>query len=305
MDLDAAVDTLYALPRDEFTSAREAAAKQARAAGDKELAAAIGRLRRPTVAAWLVNNLARQRSDELAALAELGESLRAAHEQLDGAALRQLSERRRELVAGLTRTTRELGKAAGEPVSEAVGRELEGMFTAALADPDAARVLASGRLSSPKELDSAATLNWPAVAPGARPTPAPSAAPARSSVPDAAGRATEARTGVAEAEPPAGPSPALLRAHAELDRLTAALEAAQRRADTARHEYESAVTEERAASQAVTEMRAQLAAAEQAEQRARQQVRTARRERDDLDRALREATRRHAVARERLSALES
>jgi hypothetical protein len=305
MDLDAAVDTLYALPRDEFTPAREAAAKQARTAGDKELAAAIGRLRRPTVAAWLVNNLVRQRPDELAALAELGESLRAAHERLDGAALRQLSERRRELVADLVRTTRQLGKAAGEPVSEAVGRELEGMFAAALADPDAARVLASGRLSSPKELDSAAALNWPAVAPGARPSPAPSAAPAPSSEPAAAGHGGETRTGVAEAERPAGPSPALQRARAELDRLTAALETAQRRVDTARREYESAAAEERAASQAVTELRAQLAAAEQAEQRTRQRTRTARRERDDLDRALREATRRQAVARERLSALES
>ncbi|MDT7747724.1 MAG: hypothetical protein QOD96_1386, partial [Pseudonocardiales bacterium] len=162
MDLDGTADALYALPRADFTPARDERVKEARSAGDKALAASIGKLRRPTVAAWLVNNLARQRPDEITGLAELGEQLRAAHEQLDGAALRRLSEQRRELINALTSTTRELGAVAGEEVSETVSRELEGMFTSALTDPDAARALASGRLSSPKELASASTLDWPA-----------------------------------------------------------------------------------------------------------------------------------------------
>ncbi|HTF49885.1 MAG TPA: hypothetical protein VK735_20785 [Pseudonocardia sp.] len=302
--LSAAADALYALPRDEFTPARDTAVRDARAAGDKGLATAIGRLRRPTVGAWLVNHLARQRPDEVAALASLGESMRAAHQQLDGAALRRLSEQRRELVNALTRTTKELGKAAGEPASDPVVRELEGMFTAALADPDAARALASGRLSSPKELASAGTLDWPAVAPGTRPRPAPSPPPPAPSDSAPSPSATGGRA-KDSAESPAGPSPALVRARQELDRLAATLSEAEDRAAAAHRDFDSAADEEQAAHRAVAERRAELIAAEQAEQQARQRARTARREREDTDRALRDAARRHAVAHDRLTALES
>jgi len=303
--LSAAADALYALPRDEFTPARDAAVREARAAGDKGLATAIGRLRRPTVGAWLVNHLARQRPDEVAALAALGESMRAAHQELDGAALRRLSEQRRELVNALTRTTKDLGRAAGEPASDAVVRELEGMFTSALADPDAARALASGRLSSPKELASAGTLGWPAVAPGARPRPAPSApSPAPSDGAPSPAAATDGRA-EGEPEPLSGPSPAVVRARQELERLAATLSEAEDRAAAAHRDYDSAADEERAAHRAVADRRAELIAAEQAEQQARQRARTARREREDTDRALRDAARRHAVARDRLTALES
>jgi hypothetical protein len=353
VDLDGTADALYALPRVDFTPARDERVKEARSAGDKALAASIGKLRRPTVAAWLVNNLARQRPAEITGLAELGEQLRAAHEQLDGAALRRLSEQRRELISGLTRTTRELGGVAGEEVSDTVSRELEAMFTSALTDPDAARALASGRLSSPKELASASTLDWPAIAPGARPQPAPSAAPidaaAPGSVPHAAGTrtggapraesasrtgaatgtGTASRTGAATgtgtadsrtdsgagaardpagARPPSEPAaranPALPRARQELERLTAALSEARERAEAAHRDHDEAAAEEAAAHQAVADRRAELIAAEQAEQRARQRARAARRARDDTDRALRDADRRHGVARDRLTALE-
>jgi hypothetical protein len=54
----------------------------------------------------------------------------------------------------------------------------------------------------------------------------------------------------------------------------------------------------------VADRRAELIAAEQAEQRARQRARAARRDREDTDRALRDADRRHGVARDRLTALE-
>lgn len=169
MELDAVAGALYALPREEFTTARDAKAREARAGGDRALATAIGRLRRPTVAAWLVNQLARRRPEELAALGELGARLRAAHEQLDGTALRELSARRRELLTALGKATNELGAADGVPVSESVGRDLESLFTAALAEPAAQRALASGRLSSAKDLTDADALNWPTVSTTAPP----------------------------------------------------------------------------------------------------------------------------------------
>ncbi|HEX4361214.1 MAG TPA: hypothetical protein VH141_27010 [Pseudonocardia sp.] len=326
--LDVAADALYALPRDEFTPARDVRVREAKAAGDKSLAAQLGKLRRPTVAAWLVNNLARRRPEELAGLAALGETMRAAHQQLDGPALRRLSEQRRELVVALGRSVRELAEAAGEEVSDPVSRELEGMFATALADPAAARALASGRLSSPKELASAATLDWPVIAPGARPRPqplrpapepgpAPKAGPAAGSAPKAeavavpAGSAPEATParGVdssPEAAPrtPPAPNPALTRAREELERLATALADAEDRATTAQHDHDEAAAEEAAAHRAVAGRRAELIAAEQAEQQARQRARATRRAREDTDRALRDAVRRHGVARDRLTALE-
>jgi hypothetical protein len=89
-----------------------------------------------------------------------------------------------------------------------------------------------------------------------------------------------------------------------LERLTEALAEARAGAEAAHRDYDEAAAEESAAHQAVADRRAELIAAEQAEQRARQRARAARRDREDTDRALRDADRRHGVARDRLTALE-
>ncbi len=71
-NIEAAVDELYSLPREEFVAARDARAKEARSAGQRELATAIRVLRKPTVAAWLVNLLAREHPGEIRGLGQLG-----------------------------------------------------------------------------------------------------------------------------------------------------------------------------------------------------------------------------------------
>lgn len=96
-------DDLYGLPRLEFTAARDAAAGAARTAGDAELAAAIRKMRRPTASAWLANALVRDRGREIAQLIDIGNRIRTAQAELDGGALRRLSEQRRDLVAELSR----------------------------------------------------------------------------------------------------------------------------------------------------------------------------------------------------------
>lgn len=161
MDLDTVADELYALPRDEFTSARDERARQARADGDRELAGRIGRLRKPSTAAWLANLLAREQPDEVGGLVELGDALRRAHSELDGEALRRLSGQRHELVAALAGQARELGRAAGHQVSDSASRELEDTFTAALGDPDAARTLAAGRLTTALQPGAGDGWGWP------------------------------------------------------------------------------------------------------------------------------------------------
>ena len=148
VDVDAVADELYALPREEFTAARDSRAKAARAAGDRDLATAIGTLRKPTSAAWLANLLAREHPGEVHDLTELGAALREAHATLDGATLQELSRQRHQVVHALVQRVRTLGCDAGNPVSEAVAREVEETLTAALSDPDAARALAAGRLAT-------------------------------------------------------------------------------------------------------------------------------------------------------------
>jgi hypothetical protein len=287
MDLRGALatvaDELYALPREEFIAARGELVRRARADGERELAAAIGTLRRPTAAAWLLNRLARERPDSLDRLASLGAQLRAAHEQLDGPALRRLSGARRELLAELDTVAREVGATAGVAISDATARELAEMFAAGLAQEAAGRLLAAGRLSSAKALTEADG-EWPAVNPGARPRP--------TLVP-------------ALPAPGRGPSAAVQRARAELERLETAVAETRRRFEQAGRDYDEAAEEETDAHQAVAHRRAELVAAEQAEQRARQRARFARRAREDADREHAQAQRRARTARERLEVLDT
>lgn len=153
-------DELYALPREEFIITRDARAKQARAAGRRDLAAAIGRLRKPTSAAWMVNLLAREQPDEVRGLVDLGEALRAAHGRLDGAVLQQLSRRRHQVVHALVQQARSLARKAGYPAGEAVARDVEATVIAALTDPDAARELAAGRLATSLSITDVGGPDW-------------------------------------------------------------------------------------------------------------------------------------------------
>jgi hypothetical protein len=157
-DLDAAADELYASTREDFTARRKELAKEAKDAGDPKLAAAIDKLAKPTTSAWLANQLARDPSSAVEEVASLGDALREAHANLAGAELRSLSQDRTRLVNTLLRQAGKLGV----PVTESVTRELEDIFTTAIADPEVARVLLAGRLTSAKDLASAAA-TWPST----------------------------------------------------------------------------------------------------------------------------------------------
>jgi hypothetical protein len=146
---DAVVDQLYALPPAEFVAAREAQAKAARAAGDRDLAARIRTLRRPTAGAWMVNLLARERPELLRQLVELGGELRAAQEGLRGEDLRALSGQRQQVVSALVEEARRLSRAAGQRGSEEAAYEVERTLLAALADADVGEQVASGALVKP------------------------------------------------------------------------------------------------------------------------------------------------------------
>jgi hypothetical protein len=140
-------DELYALSPREFIAARDARAAEAKKAGDRDTADRIKELRKPTVTAWLANQLVRRHADEVGPLLELGAALRDATDSLSGPELRQLSRQRHEVVQALIRQARLLAKDAGQPVSEEVARGLGDTLDAALADPAAAEALMAGRLT--------------------------------------------------------------------------------------------------------------------------------------------------------------
>lgn len=145
MDLDEIVDELYGLPPEDFTAARNTAAKQAKTDGDAELSDKVKALAKPTVAAWLANQLARESADELEALAMLGEQMREATASMDGAKLRELTPRRHSEVDALVKTATGL---AGRKISADVGQKLRETLDAALVDPAAAQAVRSGQLTS-------------------------------------------------------------------------------------------------------------------------------------------------------------
>lgn len=137
---------LYTALPEEFVAARAAAAAAAKAAGHAAQATAIGRLRRPTVAAWMVNLLAHHEPARIAELVELAGSLRAAQRELRGGDLRELTVRRRELLSALAAEAAQLAVRA-QPASTPAKlplAEVEDTLAAALADEDVAAQVRAG-----------------------------------------------------------------------------------------------------------------------------------------------------------------
>jgi hypothetical protein len=137
-------DELYALPIDRFTPARDARAKSAK--GDRDLVAAIKALRKPSMAAWVVNLLVRREPEQVEQVLAVGAALREAQEGMDGGELRALTRQRRQLTSAVTVQARSLAAEEGVRVTQSVADEVEATLTAGLIDAEAARAVRSGLL---------------------------------------------------------------------------------------------------------------------------------------------------------------
>jgi hypothetical protein len=137
---------LYALPFDEFVSARTAAAKTAAAESNRPLSLAIKALPKPSAAAWTVNMLAHHHPDAVRQLRDLGQTMQGAQAALDAAALRELARERRKLLTAAVSAARLAAEQQGRPVSAPVAAEVEETLRAATADPAAAAAVQSGML---------------------------------------------------------------------------------------------------------------------------------------------------------------
>ena len=104
LDLDARLDELFATEPKEFTAARDALARELKAADRADEAAEVKALRKPTVAVAAVNRIARTHADQVATLVEIGDDLAAiqADAGADRDELRDLTRQRRTLLHQLT-----------------------------------------------------------------------------------------------------------------------------------------------------------------------------------------------------------
>ncbi|WP_326958397.1 hypothetical protein [Amycolatopsis sp. NBC_01286] len=275
MDLKTVAGELYGGDLAEFVSARNAAAKTAKAEGDTDLAAKIKELRKPTTAAAIVNRLARDDPDELRELAELGDELRDAHTRLAGDDLRALARRRGELVR---RILHGLAK-----MSDTVAREVEATLEAVAADPDTAALALAGCLTSVAHQDTDQWFTLAATAP-----PSTGKRPAKlveKAEPAKAKRTEKAERAEKDAKREDEERAERERVRAERERLRKeAAELAKERAVAER----DLVRTERAAEQAtarVEDLRARLAEAEERAERATAEFETAKEAFDQADEA--------------------
>ncbi|MEP6799538.1 MAG: hypothetical protein ABI890_15380, partial [Lapillicoccus sp.] len=133
MDLDSAVNELYGLSPEEFMDARKRLGQAAKSGGETGLAKAIDSVRKPTAAAWAINQLVRRRPEELQRLLSLASSLQDASERMDGPAMRDLGRERTRLIDEMGRATAEVASEAGGALSAPVSDQVRQTFVAALA----------------------------------------------------------------------------------------------------------------------------------------------------------------------------
>lgn len=290
MELDEVADELYGLRPEEFTAARDDHARRARADGRRELARDIRGLRRPTLAAWAGNLLVREQGGQdgqVAPLLRLGEELREAHRNLDGEELRALSHKQHQLVDALVTRAERLASREGSPLGPQARQEVGRTLHAVLADPDAAREWAEGRLSRPLTatpgFEAAAREAAAGTGRGQRRKPGPAATRGAAKPDGKEKREKQGKQGKAGG--------GTARTAAEEDRKAARLarEAAER-ADRLRREAEAA-SEETAASRTNREE------AEQRAERLRGELRDAEEARKEWRRREREAERAEREAR--------
>jgi hypothetical protein len=148
MDFEEAASRLYAAPAGDFIATRNQLAKELKAAGDDLGSTRLKALRKPTVAAWLANLVARELPDEIDDLLALGDEFREATADLDGERLRELTPRRHKLLDQLAKSATGLSEREGQKVSADVGQKLRETLDAALVDPAAGEAVREGRLSS-------------------------------------------------------------------------------------------------------------------------------------------------------------
>jgi hypothetical protein len=148
---DSELDALYGLALDEFIAARDGLARRLRSDGDRDAAGRAQQLRKPSVAAWALNQVSRRDGAMVEALLAAGERLRAAQNRLletggEPGALREAAAAQRsaleDVAAGAERALEQAGHGSGATIQNKLLETLQ----AAIRDPSLGELLRTGRL---------------------------------------------------------------------------------------------------------------------------------------------------------------
>ncbi len=213
---------LYGLPLERFTEERNAEAKRLRQDGRRDEAAEVAKLKKPSVAAWAVNQLVRTQPRDVDALLQAGDALQAAQADVvagrgDARSLGAAAEAERAALETLTNTARGLLSSEGHELAPAKLEQVSETLHAAAIDPQARDQVRDGCLV--RELRHVGLGGLGALEGGAAPALRRTAA--RAKAPPDDGRAAERRA-ARQAE---------AAARREHERAARALEVAQERRD--------------------------------------------------------------------------
>ena len=271
--IDTRIAEIYGGPLDEFVTARDALARELRAAGDKDRAAEVKALRKPRALAWALDAAGLAAPDAVTDLAAAAEAVGAA--QSGNGDIREAMADLRAAEGRVVDAAVGAAEGYGQRVDRAA---LGGAVRAVIADPDTLADLRAGRLVDTPD---AGGLGLALPGGEAAPRPAP-AAKARAAKKPAGPTKAKAKA-AAKAEPDAEP------AKPEPDK--AALAAARRELAAAERALRTATNTARREATTASEVEARAAAA--------------RRKADEAAAAEEAARERLDAARDALDALES
>lgn len=151
--MDDRVKNLYAGPLEEFVPERDALARTLRETGERDAAAEVRSLRKPTVAAWALNQLSHRRSRQVGRLLEVADRLRQVQLQAmsggrGAGELRETIAAYRDAVEDLSRDAAEILEQAGTSPAAHMA-EVMASLQAATVNEEARRQLREGTVSRP------------------------------------------------------------------------------------------------------------------------------------------------------------
>jgi hypothetical protein len=203
--LDDAIDELFGVDLDRFVAERARLVKKLKDDGSKADAAQLAKLRKPTVFAWTLNQLARRERRDVDLLLDAGHRLREAQAGLmrDGGDRIEF-ERAREIEReALKRLERAAARLLGGSSSSVLPQVTSTLRTAAVSE-EGRELLATGRFTVPLESEGFGSLEGLApprrAKPAARVTAAEKQREAKAALRDAKARVRELEAAAREAE---------------------------------------------------------------------------------------------------------
>ncbi len=235
MTLDEAIDEVYGAGLDAFVPLRSKLVRELRAQGDQEEAEQLAKLRKPTVFAWALNQLARHERRDVDLLLDAGHRLREAQAGVLRGADRAEFERARQSEKD---ALRRLEQAAGKLLAKERGSAASGLLqqisstlrTAAVSE-EGRELLARGRFVAPLESEGFGALA------GLAPDVPVAPAPRKNATAEAKKKLREAKQRLRELER------ATREADERADELSDQLAAAKREAADAREAVARATAE--------------------------------------------------------------